>query len=411
MRARAFVVIAMSWAGLAATSSAIPYIPPPQPVYEAPIDRALANVTSMEGVEGAQRERLLGRLNLLAYARDDANFTYIREGDQFYEPGSVACRDAMQGMRGPQPPKGQPTYGADDRCAQWSFNLGPQDELPANAPANASAAARARLEAARTHYANALRLEPANLRARLGYAYVLDRLGRLRDARRELRTIVRQGLPQVAGESSEWETHAVLTETTEHLAHLARGSSDRRQLQRLRARLQASRPIVYVTPILVPMTDAPFSQLVDDASPVAFDLAGTGDTRAQGWLTPDAAWLVWDPEWRGDVRSGFDIIGQRTWSVFWSDGFEALRALDDNRDGELSGGELGGLSLWRDANSNGVSDAGEVMPVNVHGIAALATRGAPARPGLITAPSGVRFEDGRTRPLYDWTPGRLAPSS
>ena len=23
----------------------------------------------------------------------------------------------------------------------------------------------------------------------------------------------------------------------------------------------------------------------------------------------------------------------------------------------------------------------------------------------MTAPNGVRFDDGRTRPLYDWTPG------
>ena len=83
----------------------------------------------------------------------------------------------------------------------------------------------------------------------------------------------------------------------------------------------------------------------------------------------------------------------------------ALRALDDNRDGELTGGELGGLALWRDENRNGVSDPGEVIPANVHGVAALAVRGDPTRPGLITAQNGVRFDDGRTRPLYDWTPG------
>jgi len=105
------------------------------------------------------------------------------------------------------------------------------------------------------------------------------------------------------------------------------------------------------------------------------------------------------------VRSGFDLIGQRTWSVFWSDGFEALRALDDDRDGELTGGELGGLSLWRDANRNGVSDPGEVVPANVHGIVALSVNGQRTRRDLITAPDGVRFDNGETRPLYDWTPG------
>jgi hypothetical protein len=304
-----------------------------------------------------------------------------------------------------------PTYGPNDRCAAFDFQLGPQQETPNAAPVNISPGARARLNAARTHYQRAIQLDGANLRARLGYAYVLDRLGRTSQARAQLRTVLRLGLPRVAGPQSDWEDHAVLSETAAHLAHLARSATERRQLTQLRTRLEASQPIVYVTPMVVPLADAPFARIVDTNSSVAFDFAGTGDSRAQGWLTPDAAWLVWDPEWRGQVHSGFDMIGQRTWAVFWSNGFEALRALDDNRDGELTGGELGGLSLWRDENRNGVSDPGEVVPVNVHGIAAISVRGAPTRPGLITAPAGVRFEDGRTRPLYDWTPGLTGPVS
>lgn len=156
--------------------------------------------------------------------------------------------------------------------------------------------------------------------------------------------------------------------------------------------------------IVVPLAERPFERLVDPASSVALNFAGAGQRRVQGWITTDAAWLVWDPEWRGDVRSGFDMIGQRAWSAVWSDGFEALRALDDNRDGQLSGAELRALALWRDANGDGVSDPGEVVPANVHGIVALSLAGVATRPGLITAPSGVRFDNGRTRPLYDWTP-------
>jgi hypothetical protein len=401
MRAR---ILALGlWAGFAATSIAIPYIPPPQPVYEAPIDRALTNVAAMEGIDPAQRERVLGRLNLLAYARDNAPFTYMADSNDFVEAGSMLCRE-VQPM-GPRMPEEPRAFGPDDRCAAYNFHLGPQTETPANAPQTPSAGARARLEAARAHYARALEIDRANLRARLGYAYVLDRLGRTNDARRELRTILKRGLPRLAGPQSEWEDHAVLTETAAHLAHLATSHSDRARMDRLRQRLEASQPIIYVTPVVVPLADRPFERLVDNGSPVAFDFAGTGDARAQGWLTPDAAWLVWDPEWRGEVRSGFDMIGQRTWSVFWNDGFEALRALDDNRDGELTGAELGGLALWRDENRNGVSDAGEVMPANVHGVTALSVRGETTRPGLMTAPNGVRFENGRTRPLYDWTPG------
>ncbi len=401
MRARVLAIA--FWIGLAASTAAIPYIPPPQPVYEAPIDRALANVSAMEGVPELQRELLLARLNLLAYARNDASFTYRTEDNALIEAGGTLCSEVQQFGRH-APPESNQTFAPDARCAAFSFQLGPQREVPdAIAVSNENAAAR--LEAARGHYQRALQLDRANLRARLGYAYVLDRMGRVDDARRQLRDIIKRGLPRLADEQSEWEDHAVLTETAEHLSHLAESRSDRARVQRLRARLEASRPIVYVTPIVVPLTDASFERLVDNGSDVAFDFAGTGDARAQGWLTTDAAWLVWDPEWRGDIRSGFDLIGARTWSVFWSDGFEALRALDDNRDGELTGAELGGLALWRDANSNGVSEPGEVAPANVHGVVGLSVRGDPTRPGLITAPNGVRFDNGTARPLYDWTPG------
>jgi hypothetical protein len=402
MRARILTIA--FWLGLAATTAAIPYIPPPQPVYEAPIDRALANVAAMTEVSEAHREQTLGRLNLLAYARNDPQFTYVTEDNRLVLAGSTLCNDVRPARYGPAP-EDAPTFGPDDRCAAFDFQLGPWQETPADTPMDVSAAANARLEAARGHYERALELEPNNLRSRLGYAYVLDRLGRTSEARRELRCILKKGMPRLQGETSEWEDHAVLTETAAHLAHIATSSSDRRRMERLRERLEASRPMIYVTPIVVPLTDAPFADMIDNGSNVAFDFAGTGDTRQSGWITPNAAWLVWDPEWRGEIRSGFDMIGQRTWSVFWSDGFETMRALDDNRDGELTGGELGGLSLWRDENRNGVSDPGEVLPANVHGIAGLSVRGQATRPGLITAPAGVRFEDGRTRPLYDWTPG------
>src|SRR5262249_32189561 len=148
----------------------------------------------------------------------------------------------------------------------------------------------------------------------------------------------------------------------------------------------------------------PFQRLVDANSSVAFDFTGAGERRAQGWLTRNAAWLVWDPHWGGAVRSGVDLIGQHTWSTTWSDGFEALQALDVNNDGVLTGAELGGLSLWHDENRDGVSDPGEVVPVNVHGIVSISVRAGRTSHGVMVAPDGVRFDSGATRPIYDWMP-------
>jgi tetratricopeptide (TPR) repeat protein len=240
---------------LAASTAAIPFIPPPQPVYEAPIDRALENVAAMDGMDELQRALLLARLNLLAYARNDAAFTYLVEGDTLNETGSMPCSEVRPSRYGP--PETPDTFGPDDRCAAYNFQLGPQPETPDAALDDANAGALARLDAARGHYERALQLDGANLRARLGYAYVLDRQNHTSAARRELRRIIKAGLPRLAEERSEWEDHAVLTEAATHLSHLASSRSDRGRLERLRARLEASQPIIYVTPVVVPLVDAP----------------------------------------------------------------------------------------------------------------------------------------------------------
>ena len=314
-----------------------------------------------------------------------------------------------------EPPPNPPPYGPNDRCAQFEFSLGPSKEILDDAGGhvpfcaqNSTCPHRARLIAAEDHYRAALALEPGDLRAHLGRAYALDRLGRHSRARAELRDLIRLGLPKLSAPTSAWEDHAVLTEAATHLAHLAKSRSDRHRVAELRARLGASQPMIYVTPMVVPLTNAPFDALVRTGSPVAFDFAGTGDRRAQGWLGPDAAWLVWDPNGRADVRSGFDLIGARTWAVFWRDGFEVLRALDDDRSGELNGAELGGLALWRDGDGDGRSSPEEVRPLSAHGIVGLGVRGGQTRRDLITAPGGVRLDDGSSRPLYDWTPGLAA---
>lgn len=375
--------------------------PLPEAMATAPVERAIENVERDTQLSQAQRERVLGRLHLIAYAQRRAPMTRYSNGewqpagrgpcgDVAYYPDLTAASECPSGDRAPEP-----------------AGL----ELPALSPVNLNRRALRHLRLARDHYQRSLALEDRDLRARLGLAYVLDELGDPEAARIHLRRLAIAGNEwfSVGGFDSTWDQISVLREAIDHLSDLAISDDDRLLIERLRENLVDARPAIIVTPIVVPLADAPFAQLIDERSSVAFDFAGTGDTRAQGWLTPDAAWLVWDPQHRGEVRSGFDMIGQRTWAVFWSDGFEAMRSLDDNRDGELAGAELEGLALWRDADSDGVSDPGEVLPLAAHGVAGLSVRGAHQRPDLIVAPAGVHLEDGRTRPLYDWTPG-LSPA-
>jgi hypothetical protein len=133
-----------------------------------------------------------------------------------------------------------------------------------------------------------------------------------------------------------------------------------------------------------------------------FDLDGTGRPLLWPWVKPDTGLLVWDPDRTGCITSGRQLFGSVTWWLLFRHGYEALDALDDNRDGRLAGHELDGLSLWFDRDSDGVSDTAEVEPVQTYEIKELSTL-VTGFDGVSPMNSvGVRFADGRVLPTYDW---------
>jgi hypothetical protein len=140
---------------------------------------------------------------------------------------------------------------------------------------------------------------------------------------------------------------------------------------------------------------------------VAFDADGSGLRRSWTWITPDAGWVVFDPHQRRQIQSGLQMLGSVTFWLFWDNGYQAMRSLDDDGDGRLRGAELAGLAIWRDANGNGVSEPGEVAPLAAWDIVELSCEalgpGPNDDPKLVTAfsPAGVRLADGSTRPTYD----------
>ena len=85
----------------------------------------------------------------------------------------------------------------------------------------------------------------------------------------------------------------------------------------------------------------------------------------------ERAWLVFDKQSTGSITSGLQLFGNVTFWLFWRNGYDALRALDDDGDGRIAGAELAGLALWHDRNADGVSDRGEVRPVSEWGIVSL----------------------------------------
>jgi hypothetical protein len=160
-----------------------------------------------------------------------------------------------------------------------------------------------------------------------------------------------------------------------------------------------------VTPIIFPFNpERSLDDLLATDLTVRFDLAGDGNPEWWPWVKPDTGILVWDPKRTGRVESGLQLFGSVTWWMSWQNGYQPLAALDDDQNGWLRGKELDGLSVWQDRNSNGLSERGEVLPVQSLGIIAIATTADANRNGIFCNSRGIYLNNGTLLPTYDWTP-------
>ena len=165
-----------------------------------------------------------------------------------------------------------------------------------------------------------------------------------------------------------------------------------------------------ITPLVMDLNESkPLTSLLDSSHQVKFDLDGSARPQTYGWVKPTTAFLVWDPTHEGAITSGRQLFGNATWWMLWANAYAALDALDDNRDGWLSGKELNGLALWYDRNGNGISDPGEVIAIEKTLIVALRTKFDGREGNSLVSTQGVRLKDGRKLPTYDWVTAALIP--
>lgn len=163
-------------------------------------------------------------------------------------------------------------------------------------------------------------------------------------------------------------------------------------------------PMGAITPIVFSMQGPrSLSELLAPSLKVQFDLDGDGNAEQRPWVRADTAILVWDESRHGQITSGKQLFGSVTFFMFWRNGYEALAALDDNRDGELRGPELDGLAVWFDRNGNGISEPGEVTPLSASGIQALSVRPAGEENGSPMAKHGIQLQSGQWLATWDWT--------
>jgi hypothetical protein len=115
------------------------------------------------------------------------------------------------------------------------------------------------------------------------------------------------------------------------------------------------------------------------ADGVSFDLLNTGSKQTVGWVEKHDGLLAIDLNGDGQINSGAELFGNYTQlanGTLAKDGWAALAAMDTNADGKVDANDAGfnQLRVWVDANSDGVTDAGELLTlaqakvasINVH---------------------------------------------
>ncbi|MEM8678646.1 MAG: hypothetical protein AAGF97_04730 [Planctomycetota bacterium] len=156
-----------------------------------------------------------------------------------------------------------------------------------------------------------------------------------------------------------------------------------------------------ITPIVFALDNRPYAEL-ESGRTVAFDLDADGSAKPWKWLRPDIGILVWMPLSESVVTSGAQLFGPFAFHQLWTDGYAALNALDDDRNGRLQRGELNGIRVWFDRDSNGEMTAAEVVQLEELGFESIEVRPHRDADGILSHPTGIQRRNGEAVKTWDW---------
>ena len=124
-----------------------------------------------------------------------------------------------------------------------------------------------------------------------------------------------------------------------------------------------------VTPIAIDLDGDGIKTVARSDSGGTFDLFGTGQQVASGWLSGGDGFLAVDRNGNGKI----DNIGELFGGMSKGDGFARLASFDSNHDGvvDAKDADFGSLRIWRDVNGNHKTDAGELMTLAQAGVVSL----------------------------------------
>ncbi len=158
----------------------------------------------------------------------------------------------------------------------------------------------------------------------------------------------------------------------------------------------------YVSPIVVDLNGDGIQTISIDEG-VEFDIFNTGEKVNTGWLSGNDGFLAVDNNGNGLIENQDELFG----GAGVGDAFEKLASYDSNNDGVVNAldDNFGQISVWQDANENGLTDLGELQSLNAAGISELSLdyqSGFSLDPqGNVLGETSTAVVNGETRDLID----------
>lgn len=113
------------------------------------------------------------------------------------------------------------------------------------------------------------------------------------------------------------------------------------------------------SPIAIDLTGDGVNTISFASSTVKFDVSGDNVADQTGWLSAQDAFVAYDQNGNGKIDGVNELFG----GLQRGQGYAKLAEFDSNHDQVISNLDqsFSSLRLWRDSNSNGVTDTGELM--------------------------------------------------
>lgn len=168
--------------------------------------------------------------------------------------------------------------------------------------------------------------------------------------------------PEASKQREGDETFSVtLTSATDANIHAADSKID--------VTIKDASKINYISPIALDLNDDGVQTVSVDAG-VKFDILNSGQAVNTGWISGEDGFLAIDRNGNGSIDNRSELFGGAV-----GEGFGTLASFDSNSDGVVDANDefFSSLGVWRDANVNGVTDAGELTSLADAGIAKLNT--------------------------------------